>query len=422
MLAVMSLATSMLSGLGCALIAGGVPPCDYTTQFAGAPPFCEVTQAPAALHVRCINDLGHWVGSQTACDGEWFEDWEGSAVKWTPEGGLQQLPVPPDTLVSDARAVNNHGTVVGIRIGITEGVFHDAWACIWLGEKFVEIPPLPGGKWAFATAVNNSDCVVGGRLATEPGLTRMAFVWKDGVITDIDPRPFGRDSANAGAISDSGYVVGSLGFTSDPQGRGFRWKDGKTQMLLPLPGAINCYASCVDDSGVATGACIFNMGTPSSYVIPTRWDLNGVPEALPLLDGFTSGNCRAVNGDGVVLGFVQTSQGVSFQRRWVVWIDGVPHPLDELGANAEQLNEVIDMNHVGQIVGSGTFGGNAPGSAWILTPTDSAADLNHDCAVDGADLGMLLGEWGANAAAAADFNGDGIVDGADLGFLLGEWT
>ncbi len=50
------------------------------------------------------------------------------------------------------------------------------------------------------------------------------------------------------------------------------------------------------------------------------------------------------------------------------------------------------------------------------------ADLNGDGFVDGADLGILLGEWGTlGGYDIADFDSNGIVDGADLGFLLGEW-
>lgn len=48
------------------------------------------------------------------------------------------------------------------------------------------------------------------------------------------------------------------------------------------------------------------------------------------------------------------------------------------------------------------------------------ADLNEDGVVDGADLGMLLGQWGPGEA-PADLNADGVVDGADLGALLGAW-
>ena len=46
-------------------------------------------------------------------------------------------------------------------------------------------------------------------------------------------------------------------------------------------------------------------------------------------------------------------------------------------------------------------------------------DFNHDGNVDGSDLGVLLGDWGAGST--ADLNDDGVVTGADMGLLLGEW-
>ncbi|MEN9641776.1 MAG: hypothetical protein RIR77_965 [Planctomycetota bacterium] len=46
-------------------------------------------------------------------------------------------------------------------------------------------------------------------------------------------------------------------------------------------------------------------------------------------------------------------------------------------------------------------------------------DLNADRTVTGADLGILLGQWGQTGS--GDLNGDGIVGGADLGLLLGVW-
>jgi hypothetical protein len=39
--------------------------------------------------------------------------------------------------------------------------------------------------------------------------------------------------------------------------------------------------------------------------------------------------------------------------------------------------------------------------------------------VNGGDLGILLGDWGA--ASTADLNNDGVVTGADVGLLLGAW-
>lgn len=57
--------------------------------------------------------------------------------------------------------------------------------------------------------------------------------------------------------------------------------------------------------------------------------------------------------------------------------------------------------------------GTASGSGCV-------GDINNDMKVDGADLGLLLGNWGGSDQ-LVDLTGDGIVDGADLGVLLGSW-
>ncbi len=49
-------------------------------------------------------------------------------------------------------------------------------------------------------------------------------------------------------------------------------------------------------------------------------------------------------------------------------------------------------------------------------------DINQDGIVNGADLGILLAEWGTPCnGCAADLNNDLSVDGADLGILLFNW-
>lgn len=73
-----------------------------------------------------------------------------------------------------------------------------------------------------------------------------------------------------------------------------------------------------------------------------------------------------------------------------------------------------------------TLAGATEGSPLTVTLTGEvvqapcAADLSGDGVIDGADLGQLLGAWGAGPG-PADVNGDGAVDGADLGLLLGSW-
>ena len=61
------------------------------------------------------------------------------------------------------------------------------------------------------------------------------------------------------------------------------------------------------------------------------------------------------------------------------------------------------------------------GDNTIELSCDCPGDLNGDGLVDGADLTILLADWGLFVNSLADLNGDGLVDGADLSALLGDW-
>lgn len=59
--------------------------------------------------------------------------------------------------------------------------------------------------------------------------------------------------------------------------------------------------------------------------------------------------------------------------------------------------------------------------SWFMPETPQmVGDLNGDLHVNGADLGLLIGNWGGSGV--GDINGSGLVDGADLGLLIGGWT
>ncbi|MEI7878764.1 MAG: hypothetical protein WCI96_12675, partial [Planctomycetota bacterium] len=56
------------------------------------------------------------------------------------------------------------------------------------------------------------------------------------------------------------------------------------------------------------------------------------------------------------------------------------------------------------------------------TICDCLADFTHDGVLNGADLGVLLSNWGLTLpSGAGDVNHDGIVNGPDLALLLGSW-
>jgi hypothetical protein len=49
------------------------------------------------------------------------------------------------------------------------------------------------------------------------------------------------------------------------------------------------------------------------------------------------------------------------------------------------------------------------------------ADLDHDGLVTGADLTLVLGDWGVCKGCVGDLTGDGSVDGVDLAIVLARW-
>ena len=59
-------------------------------------------------------------------------------------------------------------------------------------------------------------------------------------------------------------------------------------------------------------------------------------------------------------------------------------------------------------------------TVWFVPPGGVVGDLDRSGAVDGADLGLLLGGWGGSDP-SLDLDGSGSVDGGDLGLLLGHW-
>ena len=57
----------------------------------------------------------------------------------------------------------------------------------------------------------------------------------------------------------------------------------------------------------------------------------------------------------------------------------------------------------------------------LISDLPCTGDLNDDGVVNGADLSILLSEWGKCPGCNGDLNDDGVVNGADLTILLGGW-
>jgi uncharacterized membrane protein len=406
-----------------------VPPCLHEPAPAGDGHDCGPLDFARELLPQAINNLGHWAGYRHRCDAEVISDVFGRlALKWTPETGVQQLPLPPQTHDARALGINDSGVVVGWRAGesLTDSRL-GYWGCVWTAQGLVEIPHHePLGNSSFAYAINNSGVVVGYRDSGEEPVLTYGFVWIAGTIIDIDPAPFGGTEAFAHDVSDAGFVVGHLSTSTSPNAKAFIWKDGVTQLLAPVDAAVASRAYGVNDIGQAVGSCrIPQAEYPGFTNQPTMWEADGTPRLLTILPPYTGATLHSINNAGVVLGLMSMPPNPDYPYlRYAVWIDDVPYWVSDLAdsPNASSFGGVnVDLNQRGQLVVEGPS--SIMSGAWILTPQSSAADLNGDCRVDGLDLAALLDTWGpCSAAEHADFDRSGIVDGADLGALLGAWS
>ncbi|MCA9286011.1 MAG: hypothetical protein KDA22_12380 [Phycisphaerales bacterium] len=85
------------------------------------------------------------------------------------------------------------------------------------------------------------------------------------------------------------------------------------------------------------------------------------------------------------------------------------------------LGGTIGQPDAGPVMTGGAF--TLVGGFWSLAASGAGipctGDLNGDGQVNGADLGLLLADWGGSGP--GDLTGNGVVDGADLGILLGAW-
>jgi probable HAF family extracellular repeat protein len=161
-----------------------------------------------------INDRGQAVGSSGSCSTQGLPPANTTglhAVLWERDGTAKYLGTLGDannTMFNAATSINNRGEVVGTSQYI-DGTVH---SFLWresTGMK--DLGTLPG---AFATiagcchTINNWNEVVGFSI---DGTGSTAFVWKDGVITDLNtliPAGSKLHLLNAEALNDEGEIVG----------------------------------------------------------------------------------------------------------------------------------------------------------------------------------------------------------------------
>ena len=121
---------------------------------------------------------------------------------------------------------------------------------------------------------------------------------------------------------------------------------------------------------------------------------------------YNDDSCACTSGCGTTTGTAAYSSALNLTN------SGIPLTRELIAGQQYHLVLGSFSSTSGAVSGTLVVDGPPP-------PQSCLGDLNGDNVVNGADLGQLLGNWGASGL--GDLNNDGIVTGADLGLMLGAW-
>ena len=280
-------------------------------------------------------------------------DWDGDLRPFLYTGGTF-VDLPNDFRPDD---LNDNGQIIGHRSFYYTPLILDGGRLTVLGASFSMM----------LSAINNSGQVAGYHIPPCCNNLNQAFVYADGVISDLEVIPH-MDGMQAYDISNQGHVVGFYTTNSKVYQRAhaFLYKDGEYFDFLVLGSYHRAWG--VNDSGHVVG----------DYESPQGWShaFLYVPGELALRDlGTLPGGIYSlafkINNSGQVVGTANIAGG-----DWHAFLyeGGEMRDLNDLlpPASGWVLTSAVDINDRGEIVGRGTKDGREIG--FILGPAkDSQA-------------------------------------------------
>jgi len=295
--------------------------------------------------------------------------------------------------------INNNGRIAGSATGsdgISYPAIHDAGSGIAiLGSLGI---PTWYGFSGEATSINNRGQVVG--YSFIDGLTRHAFLYSDGVMTDLGST--GGYSA-ALRINDAGQAVGFTSDTWNGVANAVLYSDGAMTIINPFDGPRNeSYARGINNAGQVVGEALTNAFTFNAFMYA-----GGASRNLGTLRGGRNSVAFAINDSGLAVGIAdypyralcqdpytyQYFRCIKYAQHGFLYENGVMKDLNSMiSADDWDLEWAVDINNRGQITGYGRL--NGVFRAYVLSPCEARGN--------GRGKGKGQGSGGCRASAHSE--------------------
>jgi hypothetical protein len=409
------------------------------------------------FHIE-VNDAGTAVGTSDRYDSS-GNLVDRRAMRWSATEAVElgHLGTSAGFATTFVLAIND----AGIAVGLANAGFDGEKPVRWNGPGTTATPlQIPiGFAGSRILDINMSGESIGLGFANMGG--QDAVRWNSSGIPTVLPRMAGYFSSEVYALNDAGVAIGRAfnGFDD----RAVRWDAAGAitelgHLGLSNEGSTTVIARTLNSAGTAVGY-LFKHDASGNYqgTVPVRWDASGTAatelESPVTLTGMRFGDARAINDNGVAVGYVQKSPSFptdEFGTRAARW-DGAGTTVTlfstlRTAPNGEGTSEALAINSAGLIVGTATRYNEAldipefravywresklptdlnslvdPASGWLLTHAYAVSDTGW---IAGDGLFDPDGAGGQNAYGRhfllqlpaqlqGDFNNDGSVDAAD---------
>jgi probable HAF family extracellular repeat protein len=260
-----------------------------------------------------------------------------------PRYRIVDLGVAASPYASAVDALNRAGVAVGSEL-ISESL-----KCAVFDHGTISTLDTLNGSNCYVGGINDAGTIVGSAGVPGDSEATHAFVYRDGVMTDLGVYP-GYDSSDAVGVNNHGQIVGNS--SNAIYNKVFIYKNGLFRHVPAPAGAVNIYAGGINEGGDVTGT----LQLPTDHLHAFVYHA-GTSVDLGTLGNLPNGESAgvAINDRGQIAGW---SSGIGFRSHAVLITDGQMKDLGTIPADDPFATSVATgVDQRGWVVGMSDDGG-----------------------------------------------------------------